>query len=107
MRNTQWTRPSLFHFAVLDGEAKLLSINADIGTFAKEHKSGAELWCLLVFNHEKKSAYTVVSVVEMIKNVEKAKSMMPKIATLERLYIEFAKGSTRATTRTSRVSFAG
>ena len=79
----------------LDGEAKLLSINADIGTFAKEHKSGAELWRLLVFNNEKKSAYTVVSVVEMIKNVEKAKSMMdiqPKIATLERLYIEFANG---------------
>ena len=67
----------------LDGEAKLLSINADIGTFAKEHKSGAELWRLLVFNYE------------MIKNVEKAKSMadiQPKIATLERLYIEFAKG---------------
>ena len=55
-------------------EAKLLSINADIGTFAKEHKSGAELWRLLVFNYERKSAYTVVSVVEMVKNVEKAKS---------------------------------
>ena len=53
----------------LDGEAKLLSINADIGTFAKEHKSGAELWRLLVFNYEKKSACTVVSVVETIKNV--------------------------------------
>ena len=93
----------------LDGEAKLLSINADIGTFAKEHKSGAELWRLLVFNYEKKSACTVVSVVETIKNVEKAKSMMdiqPKIATLGRLYIEFAKGSTRATTRTSRVPLA-
>ena len=79
----------------LDGEAKLLSIIADTGTFAKEHKSGAELWRLLVFNYEMKSAYTVESVVEMIKNVEKAKSMMdiqPKIATLERLYIEFAKG---------------
>ena len=79
----------------LDGEAKLLSINADTGTFAKEHKSGAELWRLLVFNNEKKSAYTVVSVVEMIKNVEKAKPMMdiqPKVATLERLYIEFANG---------------
>ena len=40
--------------------------------------------------------YKVVSVVEMLKNVEKAKSMtdiQPKVATLERLYIEFAKGS--------------
>ena len=79
----------------LDGEAKLLSINADIATFAEEHKSDAELWRFLVFNYDKKSAYTVVKVVEMIKNVEKAKSMtdiQPKIATLERLYIEFAKG---------------
>ena len=34
----------------LEGEAKLLSINADIGEFGKEHKSGAELWRLLMFN---------------------------------------------------------
>ena len=55
----------------LDGEAKLLSLNAEIGEIGKEHKSGAELWRLLVFNYEKKSAYNVVSVVEMIRNVEK------------------------------------
>ena len=56
-------------------KAKLLSTSADIGPFAKKYKSGAELWRLLVSEHEKKSACTVVSVVEMIKNVERAKSM--------------------------------
>ena len=95
--NSRISRPglALFHYAVFDGEAKLLSISADIGTFAKEHKSGAESWRSHVFNFEKKSACTVVSIVKMIKNFEKAKSMMdiqPKIATLERMYIEFAKG---------------
>ena len=49
-----------------------------------------------LFSTTRRSPPTQVSVVEMIKNVEKAKSMMdrqPKIATLERLYIEFANGS--------------
>ena len=84
----------------LDGEAKLLALNADIGDLGTEHKSGAELWRLLTFNYEKKSAYHVVSVVEMIKSVEKAKSMadvQAKIATLHRLYIEFAKGFNEST----------
>ena len=50
----------------LDGETKLLSLNAEIGELDKEHKSGSESWRLLIFNYEKKSAYNVVSVVEMI-----------------------------------------
>ena len=79
----------------LDGEAKMLALNAEIGDFDKEHKSGSELWRLLVFNYERKSAYNIVNVMGMIRNVEKAKSMadvQPKIATLQRLYIEFARG---------------
>ena len=43
----------------------MVALNADIGEFGLEHKSGAELWRLLVLNYEKKSAYNVVSVVEM------------------------------------------
>ena len=73
----------------------MLALNAEIGDFDKEHKSGSELWRLLVFNYERKSAYNIVNVMGMIRNVEKAKSMadvQPKIATLQRLYIEFAKG---------------
>jgi hypothetical protein len=79
----------------LDGEAKLLALNAEIGQNGVEHKSGSELWRLLTFNYEKRSAYNIVHVVEMIKNVEKAKTMadvQAKISTLQRLYIEFAKG---------------
>ena len=67
--------------------------------YAKKYKSGAELWRLLVSQHEKKSAYTVVSVVEMMKNVERARSMTDfhsKIATMERLYIEVATGATES-----------
>ena len=45
--------------------------NADIGTFAKERKSGTESYGSLVFKNEKKSTYTVVSVVEMIKTVDR------------------------------------
>ena len=37
----------------LDGEAKLLALNAEIGEFGKEYKSGAELWRLLNINYEK------------------------------------------------------
>ena len=84
----------------LDGEAKMLSLNAEIGSFSGEHKSGAELWRLLMFNYEKKSAYSIVNIMGMIRNVEKAKSMadiQPKIATLQRLYIEFAKGFLEST----------
>ena len=63
----------------LDGEAKLLSLNAEIGDLGEEHKSGTALWRLLYFNYEKKSAYAVVSVVEMIKNVEKAKALAKEV----------------------------
>jgi hypothetical protein len=34
----------------LDGEAKMLSLNAEIGIHGSEHKSGIELWSLLVYN---------------------------------------------------------
>ena len=79
---------------LLDGEAKLLSTSAAVGAFGVEHKSWAELWRLLVFNYEKKWAYDVVSIVDMIRNVHKAKNLgevQPKIATFEWLYLEFTK----------------
>ena len=84
----------------------MLSMNADSGTFANEHKSGAELWRSLVFNYGEKFAYTV----EIIEIVERSKSMtdiLPKkFATRERLHIEFAN-SMKTTTLTSRVLLAG
>jgi hypothetical protein len=79
----------------LEGESKMLALNAEIGEFGEEYKSGTELWRLLVLNYDKKSAYNVVNVVQMIRKVEKAKiisDVRPKIATLERLYVEYAKG---------------
>ena len=56
--------------------------------------SSAELWGLLVFNYETKSAYDVVSVVDMVRKVETATSLVciqSHIASLERLYLEFAR----------------
>ena len=35
---------------LLDGDAKMLALNAEIGDFDKEHKSRSELWRLLVLN---------------------------------------------------------
>ena len=34
------------------------------------------MWRLLVFDYEKKSGYDMVSLAEMIRNVEKAKSVV-------------------------------
>ena len=44
----------LHHFVArfFNGEAKLLVINAEIGAFGMEHKLGAELLRLLMFNYE-------------------------------------------------------
>ena len=38
----------------LEGEAKMLVLNAVVGRAGKEHKSGAELWRLLMFSFDKK-----------------------------------------------------
>ena len=67
-----------FHYFItsrLEGEAKILSLNAIVGRAGKEHKSGAELWRLLMYNFDKETVYNIVKIVEMIKNVEKAKTI--------------------------------
>ena len=59
-----------------------------------------------MFNYETRSAYNIVNVMSMFRSVEKAKPMadvQPKIATLQRFYIEFArKDFRRAGIRISR-----
>ena len=47
------TRIYTFICKFLDGEANMLALNSEIGSFDKEHKSGSELWRLLVFSYEK------------------------------------------------------
>ena len=72
----------------------MLALNAVIGRAGKEHESGAELWRLLMYNFDKKTVYTIVNVVEMFKNVEKAiviGDIQTKLSTLQRLYFEYAK----------------
>ena len=64
-----------FHYFITsrsEGEAKILTLNARVGRAGKEHKSGAELWRLLLYNFDKKTAHNIVNVVETIKNVEKS-----------------------------------
>ena len=49
----------------------------------------------MAYNFDKKTVYNIVNVVEMIKNVEKAKTIgdiQGKISTLQRLYLKYSKG---------------
>ena len=63
-------RNKSFHYFTtsrLEVEAKKLAFNAMVGRAGKEHKSGAELWRLLMCNLDKKTVYNIVIVVEMKK----------------------------------------
>ena len=73
----------------------MLALNAIVGRAGKEHKSGAELWRLLMYIFDNKTVYNIVNVVEMIENVEKAKTtgdIQAKNSNLQRLYLEYSKG---------------
>ena len=45
----------------LDGDALMLSLNTEFYNLGKDYNEGYELWRLLVFIYEKKSAYNVAS----------------------------------------------
>ena len=67
-----------FHYFItsrLEGEAMMLVLHAIVSRAGKEHNSDAEMWRLLMYNFEKKTVYNIVNVVEMIKNVEKVKTI--------------------------------
>ena len=68
---------SFHHFITnrLEGEAKMLALNAIVGRAGMEHTSGAELWRLLMYNSDKQTVNNIVNVAEIIKNVDKAKAV--------------------------------
>ena len=82
--------------AFLEGESKVLADTAELThpETVEGHKSGLELWRLLHYNFDRASAFNVIGLVEMIRNLQPAKNMqdvLPKVAALERLHQEYYK----------------
>ena len=80
--------------AFLEGESKMLAETAEMSnphTF-EMHKSGLELWRLLKYNFDRSSSFNVISILEVIRNMQQAKNIqdvLPKITSLERAQQEY------------------
>ena len=82
--------------AFLEGESKVLAETAEFNNPDKleMHKSGLELWRLLKYNFDRASAFNVISLLEIIRNMQPAKNIqdvLPKMASLERAHQEYYK----------------
>jgi hypothetical protein len=77
--------------AFLEGESKMLAETAELSNpdDLEMHKSGLKLWRLLKYNLCRASALNVISIVEVIRNMQPAKNiqeLLPKVTTLERAH---------------------
>ena len=96
-----------FHYFItsrLEGEAKMLALNAIVGRAGKEHKSGAELWRLLMYNFDKKTVYNIVNVVEISKTLKRPRRLVtfkPKFQHYNDCTLSIQKVSWKAMRRTS------